>query len=282
LRELAAEGHVEQAQRGVLLQLRALVGQMPHVAAPLLDRDVADLSALADEDLGRACAIAGLVVLLGDVLVEVVELRASAGDDQRVGQNAGVSLVREVLADDRLVEDHAVGDVEERAAREEGGVEGGEAVAVGVHKGEEPRLDELGMVLRRLAKRLEDDALRQRLGEDQLLAVEVLERRELVGVESADVGAPPLLVGLARHGQALVRVQRLPPDVAQPARFALELVQGLRVDRHVYPTEPSISSCIRRFSSTAYSRGSSLVNGSMKPLTIIVSASARVMPRLIR
>src|SRR5438093_618331 len=187
-----------------------------------------------------------------------------------------------MLADDRLVHDDAVGYVEERAAREECGVEGGEAVAVGVHKGEEMRLDELGMVLGRLAKGHENDALRQRLGEYQLLAVEVLQRRELVGVEAADVGAPPLLVGLARHGQPLVRLQRLPPDVAQPARFALELVQGLRVDRHRQPTEPSISSWMRRFSSTAYSRGSSLVNGSMKPLTIIVSASARGIPRLIR
>src|SRR3982751_3140391 len=59
LRELAAEGHVEQAQRRVLLQLRALVSQMPHVAAPLLDRDIGDLRTLAEEDLGRASAIAG-------------------------------------------------------------------------------------------------------------------------------------------------------------------------------------------------------------------------------
>jgi hypothetical protein len=48
------------------------------------------------------------------------------------------------------------------------------------------------------------------------------------------------------------------------------------------PTEPSISSWISRFSSIAYSSGSSLVKGSMKPFTIIVSASACGIPRLVR
>ncbi len=50
----------------------------------------------------------------------------------------------------------------------------------------------------------------------------------------------------------------------------------------VYPTEPSICSWIRRFISTAYSIGSSLTSGSMKPLTIMVLASASLSPRLIR
>ena len=49
-----------------------------------------------------------------------------------------------------------------------------------------------------------------------------------------------------------------------------------------YPTEPSICSSISRFISTAYSIGSSLTSGSMKPLTIIVLASASDRPRLVR
>ena len=48
------------------------------------------------------------------------------------------------------------------------------------------------------------------------------------------------------------------------------------------PTEPSICSWISRFISTAYSSGSSLVIGSMKPDTTIAEASASVRPRLIR
>ena len=48
------------------------------------------------------------------------------------------------------------------------------------------------------------------------------------------------------------------------------------------PTVPSICNSIRRFISTAYSIGSSLTSGSMKPLTIIVAASASLRPRLVR
>ena len=48
------------------------------------------------------------------------------------------------------------------------------------------------------------------------------------------------------------------------------------------PREPSICSSISRFISTAYSIGSSLTSGSMKPLTIIELASASVRPRLCR
>jgi hypothetical protein len=49
-----------------------------------------------------------------------------------------------------------------------------------------------------------------------------------------------------------------------------------------HPMPPSISSSIRRLSSTAYSSGSSLVKGSMKPLTIISRASSPEMPRLVK
>jgi hypothetical protein len=42
--------------------------------------------------------------------------------------------------------------------------------------------------------------------------------------------------------------------------------------RRCEPIEPSICSSIRRFISTAYSIGSSLMNGSMNPLTISFEA----------
>ncbi len=81
---------------------------------------------------------------------------------------------------------------------------------------------------------------------------------------------------------------RLPAEkhrrLAEPraARFALGRVRRLRGTVNGSPTEPSNPGWMSRFRSTAYSSGSSLVNGSMNPLTIIVSASARGMPRLIR
>jgi len=48
------------------------------------------------------------------------------------------------------------------------------------------------------------------------------------------------------------------------------------------PIEPSIWRVMSRFSSTAYSMGSSLVNWSKKPLTMSALASVSVSPRLCR
>ena len=186
-------------------------------------------------------------------------------------------------------------------------MKGGEPVALRAHLGEKQRLEQFGMGLGRDADGLEDDARAGQLGVEahrldlraphgdgpghaleglsRTGAVSVLELRELRHVEPADVGAAPLLVDAAGHGQALEYVERIAPALEQPVGFAVErgdLLHALKGESHGQPTEPSISSWMRRFSSTAYSRGSSLVNGSMKPLTIIVSASARGMPRLIR
>ena len=190
--------------------------------------------------------------------------------------------MRKVLAHDRGVDHHAVRHIKKGPAGEERRVQRGESIAVGADQREQARLDQLGVILRGLAQGFEDHTLRQRRRKDKLLAVQVLELRELARVEPADVGAPPLLIGLARDGQAFEAVQRALPALAQPVGLPLEHPQGFGGESHRYPTEPSISSWMSRFSSTAYSSGSSLVNGSMKPLTIIVSASLRVMPRLIR
>ncbi len=52
--------------------------------------------------------------------------------------------------------------------------------------------------------------------------------------------------------------------------------------RSLDPTDPSISYAIKRLSSTAYSIGSSFVNGSTNPITIISVASDSLIPRLIK
>ena len=124
LREPAAEGDVEEPQPRVLLQTRALVGQVPRVAAPFLDRHIADVRALADEDLRRTAPVTRALLLLADVLVEVVEARAAAGDDHGMGQHSGAALMRQVLAQDRLLDHDAVRHIEEVAAGEERGVQG--------------------------------------------------------------------------------------------------------------------------------------------------------------
>lgn len=49
-----------------------------------------------------------------------------------------------------------------------------------------------------------------------------------------------------------------------------------------YPIDPSISNEINLFNSTAYSIGSSFVNGSTNPMTIISVASDSLIPLLIK
>src|SRR5207249_8539247 len=99
--------------------------------------------------------------------------------------------------------------------------------------------------------------------------------------------APVRVPARVRHRHPLVDVEGPQPARPEPARLLAERAQplhGFPGEAHWprYPTEPVISSWIKRFSSTAYSIGSSLVKGSMKPFTIIVSASALVMPRLCK
>jgi hypothetical protein len=105
------------------------------------------------------------------------------------------------------------------------------------------------------------------------------------------VGEAPGLLAAVRPLQLLERGQGLQPPRAEPLRVAERLrpgghgrlVEALEWDvvdrRHAYPTAPSICSETRRFSSSAYSIGSSLEIGSMKPRTIIAVASASDSPR---
>src|SRR4029077_153470 len=184
--------------------------------------------------------------------------------------------------DDRLLDDHVVGDVKECSASEERRVEGGETVAVGVNKREEPRLKEIRVLGGGDDQWLQDHAVRQRTFTLEPRAVTVRWRRQVRKVDAAHVSPAPLLIGLARHRKPFVIGKGAFAATAQPVGFALDLLQGFCCQSQSYPTEPSISSWMSRLSSTAYSSGSSFVKGSMNPLTIIVSASLRVMPRLIK
>ncbi len=95
-----------------------------------------------------------------------------------------------------------------------------------------------------------------------------LTRREGIEVDAAQRGVAPVLVLERRQGRAFERRACLAAALFEPCGHQ--------------PTEPSICSWIRRFISTAYSSGSSLVIGSTKPATIIAEASASESPRLRR
>src|SRR5262249_20576429 len=115
---------------------------------------------------------------------------------------------------------------------------------------------------------------------------------ERVGSERAEVGAPPQLDAAIRVRQALGDRQRAPALFAGPRGLvrAAGLGQGAPARGHAGamksgrrpPTEPSIWSWISRFISTAYSIGSSFTIGSMKPATIMASASSFLIPRLCK
>lgn len=71
----------------------------------------------------------------------------------------------------------------------------------------------------------------------------------------------------------------LPFLVGSPIQGILRLSAG---KSKYYPTLPSISNCMRRLSSTAYSMGSSLTIGSMKPLMMAAEASDGDRPRVCK
>jgi hypothetical protein len=70
--------------------------------------------------------------------------------------------------------------------------------------------------------------------------------------------------------------------VAPPAITGVAPRAQPRVATEGHPTAPSICSSINRFSSSAYSIGSSFAIGSTNPRTIIAIASSSSSPRLIR
>ena len=115
--------------------------------------------------------------------------------------------------------------------------------------------------------RARDDAL-GRLDLD----VEVVAGQHRLVVQAAEAlerGEPPDLLAPVRDG------------VVGQVEGAHRVQVGGDVQTH-QPTAPSICSSMRRFSSRAYSIGSSLAIGSTKPRTIIAIASSSAMPRDIR
>src|SRR5262249_43803000 len=88
---------------------------------------------------------------------------------------------------------------------------------------------------------------------------------------------PPLLFPPSRNRE-VGQLKRL--HLVQPGNGGARLDRPLK-PRH-QPTAPSICSSISRFSSSAYSIGSSRAIGSTNPRTIVAMASSSVMPRLIR
>lgn len=109
-------------------------------------------------------------------------------------------------------------------------------------------------------------------------------------IELRRVNFAPVFLAKIGHRRLQISFPSAHALLREPAGSALRVVRCSTLSLVIvltpiigtYPTEPSISSWMSRFSSTAYSSGSSLVNGSKKPFTIMVVASACDKPRLIK
>src|SRR5690625_2320236 len=115
-------------------------------------------------------------------------------------------------------------------------------------------------------------------------------------LEPVQRGEPPFFLPAGGDGEVLDRVGGEPVSPGRTGGFGLPVTVcavGARprvvgAERVVFscgrhqPTAPSICSSISRFSSRAYSMGSSRAIGSTKPRTIIAIASASSIPRDIR
>ncbi len=260
--DAAPEGHVDVLEAGVASDPSMAVSDVDGVVGPVVDADHGQVGAVTDDDLdvvgqgrradeaqhdGRPAVGSG-----GDDGVSrrgVLDVGARERDEHRAVE-LGLGRDRHGVAARGLVPDtgcDAVG--RDEAARPE-------QRAVGRERLEGDRRGRV--VLRTDGRAVE--------GGVAVEAAQPLERRE----------APDLLT-TGRH--------RVGVDVERPVRVqvglhALDLERVLN-ERH-QPTAPSICSSMSRFSSRAYSIGSSLAIGSTKPRTIIAIASSSAMPRDIR
>ena len=143
---------------------------------------------------------------------------AATRDHERVRQDGRAGTGRPELAHQRLVDRHPVGDIEEAAAAEEGGVQRGELVSLRLDAGEEVSLDQLGVGTGGLRQRHEDHAPLGKLGRDRYeggrgsaLAkrrpdvlerasrrhpIRLLERRICLEIQAFEVDVAPVLLAL--------------------------------------------------------------------------------------
>jgi hypothetical protein len=182
------------------------------VVRPVLDGRVADLRAGQGDDLDdRRMERVGRVDR-GRAALDVVDLRPLVDDDQRPLELTRVLAVDAEVGLERERHLDALRDVDERAARPDGAVEGRELVVLGRHDRPEVLLEDLRVFLEALVGAHEDDA---DLG--QLLLDGVVD--DLRVVLGADAGEElPLRLGDA---ETLERLLDLLRDVVPRLLFPL-------------------------------------------------------------
>ena len=211
--------------------------------------------------------------------------------------------------------------MEDVAGAKPGSVQGGELIATEEHRVlQEVFLEEGGAGADRVFKGFEDHALGDEFGGERRLEYamtidvddesggvgdEARPRDEIGGLcrrrggrggvaverERTCVGKTPLLVVARGHRQGLEGMPALLAEDGEPILCAeLSGFGGLQGDVEdagrsggdgVHPTDPSICSSMRRFSSTEYSIGNSFTRSLTKPFTARDIASPSDRPRCI-
>ena len=137
----------------------ALGDEVEDVAAPVLDGDVLDLRALEGDQLDDGGVQRGGLEFRRGAAFHVHHLGAFVGDDERALELAEVLRVDAEVGLQRLLQLHALRDVDERAAGKHRAVERGELVVAGRDHLAEPRAENFLVLLQAFGGVDEDDAL---------------------------------------------------------------------------------------------------------------------------
>ena len=257
-RAQAADGPL---QRGVAADQGPLAAEVPGRVVPVLDVDQPEPCALRQEDLdGADVERRSFAITPPGRLADQRGFGPVLEHDERVAQVDPPLLGQADQAEQRGLERHALGHVEQRAAGPERRVQGREDVVGGSDGlGQQVAFQQLGMVFDRAIQVDEDRAPEpRRIGLARQGAVDVLDAGGVVRAQSvpqrrrttrgprrsvapaaggpkassskpADVGPPPLLVARARPGERLEPGERLATPLDQPGglvALAQERLEG--------------------------------------------------------
>ena len=270
---------MQRVQRRVLAEDRALGHEVPDVAAPVLDLHVAQLGVLADDQLDhrrgeRLHVLRRRAEGIGDERLGAL-FDARPGCARRP---AAPGSRNQAERPERRLDRDALRHVEERASLPEGGVQRLELAQRRLHRlGHEVALDQLRVLAEGRGEIGEDHALggdlrierRQdrrasrctmtpALGPSAICAaasstpasssacsgampaiVDAGRRAQAVELQTAQVGAPPLLVGPLRHRQRFIQLPGPQSRIAAGAGFDARPRDGF----DTLPREPGLLGC---------------------------------------
>src|SRR2546429_607055 len=85
VRDVTAKRDGQRLHMRITSELEPLVGELPGLDAPMLERNVTDIRAFLEKDLGRTTGERRFLAVGAEELVDVLKTRALVPDDQRMG-----------------------------------------------------------------------------------------------------------------------------------------------------------------------------------------------------